>query len=163
RWFETVGAILEEQRELEERDEGQPVSRRLRHQGASLIRSHPVAIASLLGVVVFGFAFRTFIGPDRLQGGAVALFPSAPHDFFAGAILAAGVVLASQVLGGRSRVRGSARSLQGAAVGSLLVFPMLPSLAAGGARALGSGIGGTAMSPIARLALGAGPGTGLTA
>ena len=44
RWFQTAERILEEQREIEEGDEGQPVTRRLRDRTASLVGTHPVIV-----------------------------------------------------------------------------------------------------------------------
>jgi GT2 family glycosyltransferase len=82
RWFETASRILAEQRELEEAEEGSPVRLRLRHQSVSLIRAHPVVVASFLGSLVALVAFRGLISPDHLAGGALPVFPSRPDGFF---------------------------------------------------------------------------------
>ena len=49
RWFTAAGQIFDEQREIEEQDEDESVSRRLRDRTASLVGSHPVFVASFLG------------------------------------------------------------------------------------------------------------------
>jgi GT2 family glycosyltransferase len=82
RWFEAAGQILAEQRELEEGDADVPVGRRLRHQSVSLARAHPVLVASFLGVVLGGFAFRGLLGPAHLSGGVIPTFPARPEGFF---------------------------------------------------------------------------------
>jgi GT2 family glycosyltransferase len=81
-WFETASRILAEQRALEERDEGAPVRERLRHQGVSLIRAHPVVVATFLGALFSLAAFRGLIAPDSLSGGALPSFPAHPDGFF---------------------------------------------------------------------------------
>jgi GT2 family glycosyltransferase len=82
RWFQTAERILEEQRELDETDEGEPVQRRLRHQTASLVSSHPVIVASFLGVLVGVIAARHVIQPVHLAGGVLPAFPGTPAGFF---------------------------------------------------------------------------------
>ena len=82
RWFESAGRILAEQRALEEEDEGAPTRLRLRRQGVSLIRAHPVVVATFLGALFALVAFRGLISPDRLQGGALPAFPTRPDGFF---------------------------------------------------------------------------------
>jgi GT2 family glycosyltransferase len=82
RWFETASRILAEQRELEEQDEGAPVRQRLRHQGVSLIRAHPVVVATFVGALFSLAAFRGLISPDPLSGGALPSFPAHPDGFF---------------------------------------------------------------------------------
>jgi GT2 family glycosyltransferase len=82
RWFETASRILAEQRELEERDEGTPVRQRLRHQGVSLMRAHPVLVATFVGALFALVAFRGLISPDPLSGGALPVFPAHPDGFF---------------------------------------------------------------------------------
>lgn len=82
RWFDTAGKIVAEQRELEEAEEGEPPTRRVRHQAMSLARSHPALVASLVGGICAAFAFRSLIGPEPLQGAAVTMFPAGPDGFF---------------------------------------------------------------------------------
>ncbi|HEV8564877.1 MAG TPA: glycosyltransferase family 2 protein [Actinomycetota bacterium] len=81
RWFEAAGQILAEQRELEDEDADVPVGKRLRHQSVSLAREHPVLVASFLGLVIGGFAFRGLLGPAQLFGGALPMFPERPDGF----------------------------------------------------------------------------------
>ena len=83
RWFGAAGQIFDEQREIEEQDEDESVSRRLRDRTASLVGSHPVLVASLLGTVVAAVAFRQLLGPEPLHGGALAMFPGSWRGFFA--------------------------------------------------------------------------------
>ena len=83
RWFQTAERILEEQREIEEGDEGQPVTRRLRDRTASLVGTHPVIVASFLGVVIGAVAVRGLLGPEAIAGGVLPSFPSTPSGFFA--------------------------------------------------------------------------------
>jgi GT2 family glycosyltransferase len=82
RWFETASRILAEQRELEEQDAGAPVRQRLRHQGVSLMRAHPVVVATFVGALFALGAFRGLISPDPLSGGALPSFPAHPDGFF---------------------------------------------------------------------------------
>ncbi|MBI3647899.1 MAG: glycosyltransferase family 2 protein [Actinobacteria bacterium] len=82
RWFDTASRILAEQRELEEEDAGEPVRRRLRHQGASFVRAHPVIVATFFGVVIAAVGFRGLFSPDLLVGGALPTFPAHPDGFF---------------------------------------------------------------------------------
>jgi GT2 family glycosyltransferase len=82
RWFETASRILAEQRELEEQEEGAPVRQRLRHQGVSLMRVHPVVVATFVGALFALAAFRGLISPDQLSGGALPSFPAHPDGFF---------------------------------------------------------------------------------
>jgi len=83
RWFEQAGVILAEQAELEREDEGEGTGVRLRHQTTSLMRSHPVVVASFLTAVVLAVAYRSLVGPGPLQGASIALFPGRPDGFFA--------------------------------------------------------------------------------
>jgi hypothetical protein len=83
RWFEQAGVILAEQAELDREDEGEGTGVRLRHQTTSLLRSHPVVVASCLTAVVLAVAYRSLAGPGSLQGASVALFPGRPRGFFA--------------------------------------------------------------------------------
>jgi GT2 family glycosyltransferase len=82
RWFQTAERIFEEQREIEEDDEGQPVARRLRDRTASLVGTHPVIVASFLGVVIGAVAIRGLLGPEVIAGGVLPRFPSTPAGFF---------------------------------------------------------------------------------
>ncbi|HEX5938538.1 MAG TPA: glycosyltransferase family 2 protein [Actinomycetota bacterium] len=97
RWFATAERILEEQRAIDEADEGEPIQRRLRDRTASLVGSHPVIVGSFLAIVVGLVAVRELIGPDVLAGGALPLFPDRAGDLFAE--LASGV--RSTPLGGQ--------------------------------------------------------------
>jgi len=83
RWFQTAERFLEEQRELGEEEEGQPVARRLRHRTASLFAAHPVLVTSFVAAVVGGFAIRHIVGSGTLAGGALPTFPSSPSGFLA--------------------------------------------------------------------------------
>jgi hypothetical protein len=49
RWFQTAERILEEQRAIDDDEQGVPVSRRLRDRTASLVGTHPVIVAALSG------------------------------------------------------------------------------------------------------------------
>ena len=105
RWFQTAERILEEQREIDERDEGEPASRRLRDRTASLVGSHPVVVGSFLGVVLGAIAVRGLLGPEVLAGGVLPAFPSNPDGFLAELISAyrttelGGTLSASPALG----------------------------------------------------------------
>ncbi|HEY6567063.1 MAG TPA: glycosyltransferase family 2 protein [Actinomycetota bacterium] len=81
RWFQTAEKILEEQRQIEAEDQGKPVTRRLRDRTASLVGTHPVIVASMLGVAIGAVAIRSFFGPEVLAGGALRSFPSSPAGF----------------------------------------------------------------------------------
>ncbi len=83
RWFERAGVILDEQRELEQEDEGEPVRVRLSHQTTSLVRTHPVVVASTLAIFVLAFAYRDLLSHATLQGAAIVTLPSRPRGFFA--------------------------------------------------------------------------------
>ena len=82
RWFQTAERILEEQREIEEGDEGQPATRRFRDRTASLVGTHPVIVASFLGVIIGAVAIRGLLGPEAIAGGVLPRFPSTPAGFF---------------------------------------------------------------------------------
>jgi GT2 family glycosyltransferase len=71
RWFERAEEILDEQ--LEEGAEEAP---RFRDRAASLAAAHPVLVASVLAVGLGALAVRHFVGPETLQGGALAAFPA---------------------------------------------------------------------------------------
>lgn len=77
RWLEAVGRIIAEQQEV---DLGQPAS--VRVHAASLARSHPVLVASVLATCVGALAIRAFLGREGLEGGALPAFPSSPGAFF---------------------------------------------------------------------------------
>lgn len=83
RWFQTAERILEEQREIDERDEGETTSRRLRDRTASLVGSHPVIVGSFVGCVIGALVIRGLLGPEPLAGGVLPAFPSEPQDFWA--------------------------------------------------------------------------------
>jgi GT2 family glycosyltransferase len=78
RWFVEAERILGEQMELEEEAERAPVRARF----ASLAGRHPVLVAWTLGLGVMAVAFRFLVGPEILQGGALATFPAEPMGFF---------------------------------------------------------------------------------
>jgi GT2 family glycosyltransferase len=83
RWFATAERILEEQRAIDEADEGEPIQRRLRDRTASLVGSHPVIVGSFLAVIVGAVAVRDFVGAGALAGGALPAFPDRAGDLFA--------------------------------------------------------------------------------
>ena len=83
RWFATAERILEEQRAIDEADEGEPIQRRLRDRTASLVGTHPVIVASLLAIVVGAVAVRELLGLDVLAGGALPAFPARAGDLIA--------------------------------------------------------------------------------
>jgi hypothetical protein len=83
RWFATAERILEEQRAIDEADEGEPIQRRLRDRTASLVGTHPVIVASFLAIVVGAVAVRELLGLDVLGGGALPAFPDRAGDLFA--------------------------------------------------------------------------------
>ncbi len=83
RWFATAERILEEQRAIEQADEGEPIQRRLRDRTASLVGSHPVIVGSFLAVIVGAVAGRELIGSESLVGGALPAFPARMGDLFA--------------------------------------------------------------------------------
>jgi len=83
RWFATAERILEEQRAIDEADEGEPIQRRLRDRTASLVGSHPVIVGSFLAIVVGAVAVRELIAAEALVGGALPAFPDRIGDLFA--------------------------------------------------------------------------------
>ena len=83
RWFQTAERILVEQREIEERDEGETASRRLRDRTASLVGSHPVIVGSFVGIVVGALVIRGLLSADTLAGGVLPAFPARPQGFWA--------------------------------------------------------------------------------
>lgn len=78
RWFERAEELLDEQ--LEEAAEEGP---RLRERATSIALAHPVVVTSILAVGLGALAVRHFVGPEVLQGGALALFPGEPSGFWA--------------------------------------------------------------------------------
>src|SRR5919109_2146679 len=82
RWFATAERIIEEQRAIDEADEGEPIRRRLRDRTASLVGSHPVIVAAFLAAVVGAFATRELVSTPSLVGGALPAFPPSPGRFF---------------------------------------------------------------------------------
>jgi hypothetical protein len=82
RWFATAERILEEQRAIDEEDEGEPIRRRLRDRTASLVGSHPVIVASFIGLLVGAAATRGLIGTAPVVGGALPTF-APTRDLFA--------------------------------------------------------------------------------
>lgn len=82
RWFQTAERIWEEQRELGEDEQGEPVRLRLRHRTASLASTHPVIVASFIGALIGGFAIRHLLGPEPVLGGVIPAFPEDPSGFF---------------------------------------------------------------------------------
>ena len=83
RWFQTAERILEEQRELEEEEEGEPATRRLHVRTASLVSTHPVIVAAFVATVVGLVTTRHLFGHAELAGGVLPAFPSGPSGFFA--------------------------------------------------------------------------------
>ena len=77
RWFERAEELLEEQ--LEEGTEEAP---RFRERAASVAAAHPVVVASILAFAFGALAYRSFAGPEALQGGVLASFPSTSGGFF---------------------------------------------------------------------------------
>jgi GT2 family glycosyltransferase len=82
RWFEKAERILEEQRSIDDRDEGQPVSRRLRDRTTSLVSEHPVVVGSFLAIVAGALAGRGLMNGAPLHGGAIPGFPAGSNGFF---------------------------------------------------------------------------------
>ena len=80
RWFATAERILEEQRAIDEADEGEPIQRRLRDRTASLVGTHPVIVGTLLAIVVGAVAVRELVALDVLAGGALPAFPARAGD-----------------------------------------------------------------------------------
>jgi GT2 family glycosyltransferase len=80
RWFQTAERILEEQREIEEVDAGQPAARRFRDRTASLVSEHPVIVACFVGAIVVGLATRHLLDPRVVMGGQLPLFPATPGE-----------------------------------------------------------------------------------
>jgi GT2 family glycosyltransferase len=83
--------------------------------------------------------------------------------FFPGVVPAIAVLTVVRIVGAPSRARGLLLTLLGVAAGAALIFPSVPDLVAGDGAALASRIGTLDVHRIGRLALGPGPGTGVTA
>jgi GT2 family glycosyltransferase len=83
RWFATAERILEEQRAIDDADEGEPIQRRLRDRTASLVGSHPVIVGSFLAAIVGAVAVRELLGSEALVGGALPAFPARLGDLLA--------------------------------------------------------------------------------
>jgi hypothetical protein len=71
---------VEDERPIEEQEELELPSIGARTVGFA--RAHPVATAWVLVAIVATFGYRHLVGPGPVQGGAVAAFPSTPHEFF---------------------------------------------------------------------------------
>ena len=109
----------------------------------------------------FEVAFGRLDLPDgrwRFIAG-VAVTMAVGVAFFPGVALAVAVVAAVQLVFGSSRVRGIGIVLAAGVGAAALLFPFVPTLAAGGAASLGSHLGTTDLGALGRLALGGGPGT----
>jgi GT2 family glycosyltransferase len=83
RWFQTAERIWEEQHEIHIEGDGEHAARRLRDRTASLVGTHPVLVASFLGVLVGATATRGLFGSGSLAGGVLPSFPSTPSGFWA--------------------------------------------------------------------------------
>ncbi|HYX12719.1 MAG TPA: glycosyltransferase family 2 protein, partial [Candidatus Acidoferrum sp.] len=83
RWFQTAERIWEEQHEIDLEGDAEHVARRLRDRTASLVATHPVLVASFLGVIVGGTAIRGLLGTGALAGGVLPSFPASPAGFWA--------------------------------------------------------------------------------
>jgi GT2 family glycosyltransferase len=129
RWFVEAERILEEQIELEEEAERPPVRTRF----ASLAAQHPVLVAWTLGLAVMALAYRFLVGPEVLQGGALAAFPSGPGGFFhelaSGfrTTVLGGTQAASPALGALGGL--SAVSFASTALAQKLLLALLPPIA----------------------------------
>ena len=82
RWFQSAERILDEQRAIDERDEGASTSRRLRDRTASLVGTHPVVVGSFLAIIIGAVVVRGLFGPEPLVGGVLPAFPSRPDGFW---------------------------------------------------------------------------------
>ncbi len=83
RWFEKAERILEEQRSLEEAEQGLPATQRLRDRTASLVGDHPVLVGSFVAIVVGALSIRGLMNGAPLHGGVLPAFPSRAAGFFA--------------------------------------------------------------------------------
>jgi GT2 family glycosyltransferase len=79
RWFERAEELLEEDFEGINEDESvRPMGRR----AASMAVGHPVLLGSAIGILLAAVAFRHFVGPETIEGGALAAFPGSPTELF---------------------------------------------------------------------------------
>ena len=79
RWMDEASQILQEQQLLDEdTSEGES---RVRVHAVSLVRSHPVLVASTLAVIVGYIAMDRVLRAQGLSGGVLAPFPSASAFF----------------------------------------------------------------------------------
>lgn len=83
RWFEKAERIFEEQRSIEEADEGEPVTRRFRDRTTSLVSEHPVVVGSFVAIVVGALSIRGLMNGAVIHGGVLPAFPSRAGGFFA--------------------------------------------------------------------------------
>ena len=134
RWFQTAERILEEQREIDERDEDETTSRRLRDRTASLVGSHPVIVGSFIGIVVGAVTIRFLFGAEALAGGVLPAFPAEPRRVLG----RAGLGLPDDPLGGTLSASPALGALGGL---SWLMLGSTSTRAEGGARR-GPGAGG---------------------
>ena len=73
RWFERAEEFLDEG--FEELPDDEEVGRRLPRRAAAVAAGHPVLAASAVGILLGALATRHFVGPETIQGGALASFP----------------------------------------------------------------------------------------
>jgi GT2 family glycosyltransferase len=79
RWFERAEEFLEEDFEaIGESPDLRPLGRR----AASVAIGHPVFLGSLIGIALVALGVRHFVGPEAIDGGALAAFPPAAQDLF---------------------------------------------------------------------------------
>lgn len=79
RWFERAEEFLEEDFEaIGEATDVRPLGRR----AASVAVGHPVLLGSVIGIALVALAVRHFVGPEAIDGGALAAFPPAAEDLF---------------------------------------------------------------------------------
>src|SRR5436309_2956953 len=129
RWFVEAERILGEQIELEEEVERPPVRARF----ASLAGEHPVLVAWTLGLGIMALAYRFLMGPEVMQGGALAAFPSGPTGFFHELLsgfrttVLGGSQAASPALGALGGL--SAVSLASTGIAQKLLLALLPPVA----------------------------------
>jgi hypothetical protein len=129
-------------------------------------------IASLVAIAVLpAIAERLEVafGPDAPAGGpwrfaaGLGVTIAFAAAFVPGVVIAVAVMLAIQIVFGRSRGRGVVLAAGSVVLAGLLLFPFVPTILADDGAALGSGIGTTDLGDLGRLALGGGPGTWVVA
>ena len=81
RWFQTAERIFEEQRGFGDDDD--TGTRSIRDRTTSLVVTHPVIVASAIGLLIGGVVIRDLLGPEPLAGAALPSFPPTPGGFFA--------------------------------------------------------------------------------